>query len=455
MEITLNNFSEQIPNITQDLKNACFVGFDAEFTAILSGECFKHRLFDTNEERYNKLKNEVSRMIMTQVGLTMFQYEREFDRYVATGYTFHLCPQDFGEVDQSFIFQASTLKFLCKHKFNFNKFTYEGLPYLSKVEEAGIREHLKNKTMVPAIFHGFTIEEERELQSFCSMVSAMYLDVTDPVMRYMVHHELRSRFSSLLTTDSLGATSSPMKVLEENLMNHVLGFSRIIALLEQYQKPIVGHNIFLDVILLHNQFIGPLPENYREFKRNINEMFPRIYDTKHISHHMSKKLSLNEVWKSNALQELGHWAACENSGKKRHVGPSELLAGLAAFCSQVNVIRAATLYMVTVQCYLYPAYCFIRLGHWAACENSGKKRHLGPSELLAGLAAFCSQVNVIRAATLYMVTVQCYLYPAYCFIRLGHWAACENSGTSAPPSCSRGRRPSAASLFLNKLAKSK
>lgn len=58
---------------------------------------------------------------MTQVGLTMFNYERDLDRYVATGYTFHLCPQDFADVDQSFIFQASTLKFLCKHNFNFNK----------------------------------------------------------------------------------------------------------------------------------------------------------------------------------------------------------------------------------------------------------------------------------------------------------------------------------------------
>lgn len=82
---------------------------------------FCYRLFDTNEDRYNKIKNEVSKMIMTQVGLTMFQYERDWDRYVATGYTFHLCPQDFGDLDQSFIFQASTLKFLCRHNFNFNK----------------------------------------------------------------------------------------------------------------------------------------------------------------------------------------------------------------------------------------------------------------------------------------------------------------------------------------------
>lgn len=60
-------------------------------------------------------------MMMTQVGLTMFQYDRDHEKYIAAGYTFHLCPQAFGDVDQSFIFQASTLRFLCRYNFDFNK----------------------------------------------------------------------------------------------------------------------------------------------------------------------------------------------------------------------------------------------------------------------------------------------------------------------------------------------
>lgn len=94
-----------------------------------------------------------------------------------------------------------------------------------------------------------------------------------------------------------------MAVLEENLMNSVLGFSQIINLLVEHKKPIVGHNIFLDVLLLHSQFIGPLPKKYSLFKKTVNNLWPMIYDTKYISHEMSKKLSVHEVWKSNALQE--------------------------------------------------------------------------------------------------------------------------------------------------------
>lgn len=69
-------------------------------------------------------------MIMTQVGLTMFQYERDLDTYLAKGYTFHLCPQEFGDIDQSFIFQASTLKFLCRHNFDFNKVIPQSCSYI-------------------------------------------------------------------------------------------------------------------------------------------------------------------------------------------------------------------------------------------------------------------------------------------------------------------------------------
>lgn len=94
-----------------------------------------------------------------------------------------------------------------------------------------------------------------------------------------------------------------MGILEDNIMDHLLGFSQVIALLESHGKPIMGHNIFLDTVLLHNQFIGPLPNDYNQFKNNINNMFPVLYDTKYISHQMGKKLSYNEIWKSNAMQE--------------------------------------------------------------------------------------------------------------------------------------------------------
>lgn len=94
-----------------------------------------------------------------------------------------------------------------------------------------------------------------------------------------------------------------MQILEDNLMSHLLGFSQIIELLMAYKKPIIGHNFYLDTVLLHNQFIGPLPSKYATFKKNINEAFPLIFDTKCISYEMAKRLSFDEQWISNGLQE--------------------------------------------------------------------------------------------------------------------------------------------------------
>ncbi|KAJ0180678.1 hypothetical protein K1T71_004082 [Dendrolimus kikuchii] len=421
MEITKNNFSDCLDYIIKDLKGSSFVGFDAEFTAILSGDCFKHRLFDTCEDRYNNIKNEVGNMIMTQIGLTMFKYERELDTYVATGYTFHLCPQVFGDVDQSFIFQASTLRFLCRHNFDFNKFTYEGIPYLSKAEEKEIRQQIKDKALFNNLSRSLELYEEKLLQKHCSEVSkwlstndseTMYIEVTSPVLRFIIHNELRIRFPNILTTDSLGnskkvliyrdkyvegANSAPMAILEDNLMNHLLGFSQVISLLEKYRKPLIGHNLFLDTVLLHNQFIGPLPNKYTSFKKNINTMFPSIFDTKYISHEMSRKLSFDEVWKTNALQDLYEFFS-EGKCKKLQNG--------------VNLIKLSTPFNVKQSYHeagwdsFCSAYCFIRLGHWAACEIRGKYRPVGPTEKLAALAPYCNRVNVIRAAVPYMSFVE-------------------------------------------------
>lgn len=47
MEITKKNFEDHLDDIIKNLKSSSFVGFDAEFTAILSGECFKHRYNNT------------------------------------------------------------------------------------------------------------------------------------------------------------------------------------------------------------------------------------------------------------------------------------------------------------------------------------------------------------------------------------------------------------------------
>jgi hypothetical protein len=42
-------------------------------------------------------------------------------------------------------------------------------------------------------------------------------------------------------------------------MDSLLGFSRLFKLLVELKKPIVGHNLLLDLMIMYNQFHDQLP----------------------------------------------------------------------------------------------------------------------------------------------------------------------------------------------------
>ena len=78
--------------------------------------------------------------------------------------------------------------------------------------------------------------------------------------------------------------------LVDELVNSFEGFSRVIKALIDSKKPIVGHNCFLDIMKIYNQFYKPLPTSYRKFKSEIHEAFPSIHDTKFLSYELRRRL---------------------------------------------------------------------------------------------------------------------------------------------------------------------
>ena len=69
----------------------------------------------------------------------------------------------------------------------------------------------------------------------------------------------------------------------EELTSEELGFSRFVEYLCKKQIPIIGHNIYYDMMFLYDKLIGDLPSDFYSFKKKIHEYFPSIYDTKYIS----------------------------------------------------------------------------------------------------------------------------------------------------------------------------
>lgn len=47
--------------------------------------------------------------------------------------------------------------------------------------------------------------------------------------------------------------------LEKELLDYYIGFSKVFKLLSSSKKIIIGHNILLDLMFMHQQFYKPLP----------------------------------------------------------------------------------------------------------------------------------------------------------------------------------------------------
>lgn len=67
-----------------------------------------------------------------------------------------------------------------------------------------------------------------------------------------------------------------------------LGFTKVIELLAQSKKPLVGHNMIMDMGFIFRQFLsetGNLPATFADFVAQWKKFFVQpLYDTKVLSH---------------------------------------------------------------------------------------------------------------------------------------------------------------------------
>jgi poly(A)-specific ribonuclease len=66
--------------------------------------------------------------------------------------------------------------------------------------------------------------------------------------------------------------ASKIEISEEQIENEIngltdyeIGFSKVIEELVKSQKPLIGHNMFLDILFIYQQFIDDLPTTLSEF----------------------------------------------------------------------------------------------------------------------------------------------------------------------------------------------
>lgn len=86
----------------------------------------------------------------------------------------------------------------------------------------------------------------------------------------------------------------------DDILTEAAGFSKILQIVSKCKKPLVGHNLFLDIMHVVGQFLTGHPETYDEFKEAVHDMFPALYDTKYIA----STLALRKLITSSTLEDL-------------------------------------------------------------------------------------------------------------------------------------------------------
>ena len=381
-------YSENQKEAFKIFKDTCdisqYVSFDCEMTGLNLNTKTDGTKYDTQEFRYYKQKEVVSKLDLIQIGFTFYKEETkqmqknkdnenrndekneiiEKKYYLERTFIFYLYKNSKLKLIDEDLFggelkaHPASLKFLNESHFDFNILIKKGIHYNKLLNKDKIKEILNDKKILLSNGAMFLSKENESKLIEKVITLAEYIISNDnkedkPILfenkRLMIFF-LGCNFKKLLLCDNFIITKSnkdnntiivrkknggmskefktkyqtfdnfktaikndPNKIYQyryqlgcfynEDIVNELveseLGFSRYIDYLCKKKKPIIGHNIYFDMMFLYDKLIGDLPDNFYAFKEKIHQYFPKIYDTKYISTVLTKRYKKCNIEKTN------------------------------------------------------------------------------------------------------------------------------------------------------------
>ncbi|XP_042893459.1 pre-piRNA 3'-exonuclease trimmer-like [Penaeus japonicus] len=424
VDVTEDNFSQLLPQILEDIKRAAFISMDTEFTGLLADAAFKGSLFDDGLQRYQKLSCNIRKFMICQMGLAVFKGIPHTNGYTVTSYNFYLRPHSCTSFDPTFMCQTSSLEFLQRFKFDFNKWLYGGITSMNTDEE---NELCKSLT---SIFEGQKIVElpytVRDQLSDLGVWAASAKEgdiitvtqILEATFQFMLVVSIRHRFPDLWASVENGevviqkVTGDNRQKLElqdvdgqklvECFVDRMLGFTKIFRYLVDTQKPVVLHNCLLDLMLIYKQFHKHLPRSYSTFKSDLHQLFPTIYDTKLLAAEIKNSLRQTDDKVGNVLGNTS-LSNLATSLKKDHTA---LYKPSVRHVPETNKYNGEEMMLHEAG---YDAYLtgssFLNLAHlYAMLQLPSKAQHrpMSPREHVHALKNFANRVQMQRASIPYM-----------------------------------------------------
>lgn len=423
VDITNTNFETKFSQILEDIKSCSFVAIDTEFTGLLADNVFKNNLFDNGQQRYHKLCANLRRFSVVQLGLAVFTGIADNNAYSVTSYNFYLRPTSCASSDPIIACQTSSLEFLQKVNFDFNKWLYEGVSYMNLDETEDLRAELLSLfSGKKAVHMSFEIEDHfRAVVMWMAsaqdgdthtLVDVESID-TQALLLPALHNASSGLWVSLqdgqvvvkkvssCEREKLEVEDPDRAQLVEQIIQRNMGFTRLFQHLVHLRKPVVLHNCLLDLMLIYKQFHRKLPSSYDTFKSDLLEMFPLIYDTKFVAEELRNKLRDNDIVsrifsKTNlgdlARQLQGEIPVCYLP-KLQHRPPDNKYSRGKAALHEAGYDAFLT------------GFCFLRISHLCAMVQLPLMEHhrpLSPREHISTLKQYANKINVMRSAVHYM-----------------------------------------------------
>ncbi|XP_074024813.1 poly(A)-specific ribonuclease PNLDC1 [Numenius arquata] len=410
MEVGAADFERCLPSLRDRVRCAAFLALDMEFTGLhlTSPVNNEPSLFDSPTERYLKARQSVQRFTVAQLGLAIFSNENS-NKYVVHSYNFFLFPSTLGLSDVEFALSASSIQFLSHYGFDYNKFLKDGIPYMNEVQEKILSQRLlAGSSKVSSALDRDVLKKAID-EVTCWIAAAeeeetMILQDLSGYQIFEVQLVLREALQNVWT-QPLGdkkvmvkKVSPQHRQLLENSPNDCCrkelillsarGFTNLFQTLVKAKKPLVGHNMLMDLMHLHDKFYKPLPESYEEFKRNIHNLFPVLIDTKTVTKSVWKKCSFPRV--SNLLEV--YEVLCNNLNPKDSACP---VIALASDCSRYAEKKSP--HEAGYDAFLCGSV-LLKSAHLLLCRSTNDAVEADPSfsQYLTVLAKYLNKVNLIR-----------------------------------------------------------
>ena len=379
-------YNENQKEAYEIFKNTCdnsqYVSFDCEMTGINLGTKTDGTKYDTQEFRYYKQREVVSKLDLIQIGFTFYQErtkkiekepEKEKDKkeieekqfYLERTFLFYLYKNSKLKMINEDLFDSelrahpAALKFLGDTNFDFNILIKKGINFNKLQNREKIKNALNEKKILlsnGAMFlskenESLLIEKVIQVSEYIIKGTSKPFEISFDNNRLLIFF-LGINFKKLLNIDGFIITKSfekgkdktiiitkkenisnngfnqkynsfdNFKIIIKNDVNIIyqsryqlgcfsneeivdqltdeeLGFSKFIEYLCAKKIPIIGHNIYYDMMFVFDKLIGDLPPDFYSFKEQIHQYFPIIYDTKYITTKLTQQYKKCNIEKTN------------------------------------------------------------------------------------------------------------------------------------------------------------